>query len=117
MECMGTAARSGRSSSYRTVARAGVGILHVAERCGMVMVYLTKSQQAMRALWLALPCRNCGCGIQARSLAFKKEADAERLMAKWASCTHRDSNPRARHARSCVLTTAPTDRAGQARAL
>ena len=35
----------------------------VAERCGTVMVYLTKSQRDSRALFLALPCRNCGCGI------------------------------------------------------
>ena len=37
----------------------GVGILHVVERSSMV--YLTKSQRDSRALFLALPCRNCGC--------------------------------------------------------
>ena len=73
MECMGTAARSGRSSSYRTVATAGVGILHVAERCGMV--YLTKSQRDSRALFLALPCRKCGCGIRAKRKEEKDEKD------------------------------------------
>ena len=41
------------------------------------MVYLTKSQRDSRALFLALPCRNCGCGIRARDDAFKREMDAK----------------------------------------
>ena len=41
------------------------------------MVYLTKSQRGTRGLFLALPCRNCGCGIKARTLPFKIEADAQ----------------------------------------
>ena len=41
------------------------------------MVYLTKSQRDSRALFLALPCRNCGCGIRARDEAFKREADEQ----------------------------------------
>ena len=41
------------------------------------MVYLTKSQRDSRALFLALPCRNCGCGIRARDDAFKREADEQ----------------------------------------
>eukprot|EP01043_Picozoa_sp_COSAG02_P068059 COSAG02_NODE_11164_length_1779_cov_1.875595_1_plen_259_part_00 len=41
------------------------------------MVYLTKSQRDSEALFLALPCRNCGCGIKARTLPFKREADAQ----------------------------------------
>ena len=41
------------------------------------MVYLTKSQRDSRALFLALPCRNCGCGIRARGDAFKREMDAK----------------------------------------
>ena len=45
-------ADGGAAGRPRTVARPGVGILHVAERCGMVMVYLTKSQRDSRALFL-----------------------------------------------------------------
>lgn len=41
------------------------------------MVYLTKSQRGSGTLFLALPCRNCGCGIKARTKVFKREADAE----------------------------------------
>ena len=47
-------ADGGAAGRPRTVARSGVGILHVAERCGMVMVYLTKSQRDSRALFLAV---------------------------------------------------------------
>ena len=41
------------------------------------MVYLTKSQRDSGALFLALPCRYCGCGIAARTRPFKIEKDAE----------------------------------------
>ena len=43
------------------------------ERCGMV--YLTKSQRDSRALFLALPCRKCGCGIRAKRKEEKDEKD------------------------------------------
>ena len=56
-------------------ARRWDSILHVAERCGMVMVYLTKSQRDSRALFLALPCRKCGCGIRATTKEEKDEKD------------------------------------------
>ena len=39
------------------------------------MVYLTKSQRDSRALFLALPCRNCGCGIRAKRKEEKDEKD------------------------------------------
>ena len=41
----------------------------------MVMVYLTKSQRDSRALFLALPCRKCGCGIRATTKEEKDEKD------------------------------------------
>ena len=41
----------------------------------MVMVYLTKSQRDSRALFLALPCRKCGCGIRATLKEEKDEKD------------------------------------------
>ena len=39
------------------------------------MVYLTKSQRDSRALFLALPCRNCGCGIRVTLKEEKDEKD------------------------------------------
>ena len=59
---------SARAAASVHLSTAGVGILHVAERSSMV--YLTKSQRDSMALFLALPCRNCGCGIRARTLTF-----------------------------------------------
>ena len=39
------------------------------------MVYLTKSQRDSRALFLALPCRNYGCGIKVTRQHEKDEKD------------------------------------------
>ena len=70
VETLCDGARAAASVHLSTV---GVGILHVAERSSMV--YLTKSQRDSKALFLALPCRNCGCGIGANLAPAKEKMD------------------------------------------
>ena len=79
------------------------------------MVYLTKSQQAQLAdygaVFLALPCRNCGCGIRARSEEFKKKKDAERKDThyKKGCCADLKAEREAEQAASaCAPARAPT---------